>query len=214
MSIAQEPLFNTLRSEEQLGYFVQCFPLRRYGILFYSITLNSQETKFSAEHIDERIEAFRLSLLNIIRETSDSEFEKLRESFIRNKLAEDKSLSSEASRNWAEIKTSEYAFDRTIKTVECAKSITKSELLDFYENHLLMVNTKKLSVQVIGRSNTVDESVNQTDDEGHTSLFDKRFDQLTFVPLTKPDKGSLIQNINDFVSKLETYPVTKTNFDC
>lgn len=150
MMIAEEPLFDSLRSKEQLGYDVSCSLHDNHGILGYSITVNSQETKFSAEHIDERIEVFRVALLTIIREASDSEFEQYKESIIKIKLTEDNNLNEEVGRNWAEITTNEYAFDRAAKEVECLKSITKSEFLDFYEKHLLE-NTKKFSVQVDGK---------------------------------------------------------------
>ncbi|KAG4065756.1 hypothetical protein HA402_012434 [Bradysia odoriphaga] len=213
MMIAEEPLFDSLRSKEQLGYDVSCSLHDNHGILGYSIVVNSQETKFSAEFIDERIEVFRLALLNIIRDTSDSEFEQYKESVVKIKLTEDNNLSDEVSRNWTEITTDEYAFSRVIKEVECLKSITKAEFVDFYEKHLLE-NTKKFSVQVIGRSDAPNDAAHQIDDDVPMSLFDKRFDQLTFVPLTKSDKGAQIQNIREFVEKLELYPVTKTNFDC
>lgn len=213
MMIAEEPLFDSLRSKEQLGYDVSCTLHDNHGILGYSILVNSQETKFSAEHIDERIEVFRLALLNIIRETSDSEFEQYKESVAKIKLTEDNNLSDEVCRNWTEITTSEYAFNRVIKEVECLRGLTKSEFVDFYERHLLE-NTRKFSVQVIGRSDVLADSVHPIDDDVPVSLFHKRFDQLTFIPLVKSDKGAMIENIRDFVNKLELYPVTKTNFDC
>lgn len=147
MMIAEEPLFDSLRSKEQLGYDVSCCLHDNHGIIGYSIVVNSQETKFSAEYIDERIEVFRVALLDIIRETSDSEFEQYKESVVKIKLTEDNNLNDEVSRNWTEITTNEYAFDRAAKEVECLKNITKLEFLDFYEKHLLE-HTKKFSVQV------------------------------------------------------------------
>lgn len=147
MMIAEEPLFDALRSKEQLGYDVSCCIHDNNGILGYSITVNSQETKRSAEYVDERIETFRSTLLNIIRETGDGEFEQFKESLIKLKLTEDNNLNDEMCRNWTEITTNEYAFDRAAKEVECLKRITKSEFLDFYEKHLLEC-TKKFSVQV------------------------------------------------------------------
>lgn len=147
MMIAEEPLFDSLRSKEQLGYDVSCCINDNNGILGYSITVNSQETKFSAEYVDERIEAFRVALLDIIRQGSDSEFEQYKESLLKIKLTDDNNLNDEISRNWTEITTKEYAFDRTAQEVECLKKITKSEFLDFYEKHL-KESTKKFSVQV------------------------------------------------------------------
>jgi len=215
MMIAEEPLFDTLRSKEQLGYDVSCCLHDNHGILGYSIVVNSQETKFSAEYVDERIEAFRLALMNIIRETSESEFEQYKESVMKIKLTDDNNLNEEVCRNWTEITTNEYVFDRAAKEVECLKKITKSEFLDFYERHLLEY-TKKFSVQVIGRSDVLDLKLTttQSDDDIPLSLFDKRFNELKYIPLSKSGKGSNIQNISEFVNILELYPVTKTNLNC
>lgn len=201
-SIASNHLFETLRSKEQLGYDVDCEIINNHGILGYLINVQSQETKFSAEYIDERIEAFRATLLNFIRKASDSEFEDFKINAMYSER-DDNNLYDEVRSNWAEITSSEYAFDRIIKVVKCLKNITKSEFLVF-----LLANTSKLSVQVIGRSDA-----NQTDDVA-VPLFDERFHQLNFIPMSNSTKGSLIRNIPNFVSNLELYPVTKTNFNC
>lgn len=146
MMIAEEPVFNTLRSKEQLGYDVSCGLRDNYGILGYSIMVNSQENKFSAEYVEERIEAFRSELLNIIRRTKENEFRQYKESLAKIKLNDDNSLKDEVNRHWSEIITNEYAFDRSVRDVECLNTITKTEFLDFFEKHFH--NTKKLSIQV------------------------------------------------------------------
>lgn len=146
MMVAEEPLFNSLRSKEQLGYDVSCGLRDNYGILGYSIMVNSQENKFSSEYVEERIEAFRSELLRVIRELKEHEFDQYKESLAKIKLNDDNNLKDEVSRHWAEIITNEYAFDRAARDVECLNTITKSEFLHFFERHFN--NTKKLSIQV------------------------------------------------------------------
>ncbi len=146
MMIAEEPLFNMLRSKEQLGYDVSCGLRDNYGILGYSIMVNSQENKFSSEYIEERIEAFRSELMNIIRQTKDSVFEQYKESLAKIKLNDDNSMKDEVSRHWTEIITNEYAFDRSVRDVECLNTINKWEFVEFFEKHFH--HTKKLSIQV------------------------------------------------------------------
>lgn len=60
--LTDENLFDTLRTKEQLGYDVSSAIRMNFGILAYSITVNSQEDKFTAGHVDERIETFRFVL--------------------------------------------------------------------------------------------------------------------------------------------------------
>ena len=56
--LMEEPVFDILRTKEQLGYTVFSMLRNTYGILGVSITVNTQATKFSADHVNGRIEAF------------------------------------------------------------------------------------------------------------------------------------------------------------
>ena len=53
--IMEEPVFDTLRTKEQLGYSVYNTLRNTHGILGMSISVNSQATKFTADFVDERI---------------------------------------------------------------------------------------------------------------------------------------------------------------
>ena len=53
----EEPVFDTLRTQEQLGYAVSMTVRNTFGVLGISVTVNTQANKFSADHVDERIEA-------------------------------------------------------------------------------------------------------------------------------------------------------------
>lgn len=213
--IAQEPLFDTLRNKEQLAYDVS-FDLRdNFGILGYSITVNSQEPKFTVDHVDERIENFRNELASIIETMPDDDFNAIKASLAKIKLNEDNKLSEEVQRNWAEITTDEYEFDRPHKEVECLSTITKEQLLEFYRTYY-GDNERKLSVQVIGNaqakevecSNEVDAEFEKDEDLETRRM---RFDTLTYVNFSGKSKGNLIQDLGDFKTTLEIHSVTKTN---
>lgn len=145
--IAEEPVFDILRSKEQLGYDVDCGLRDNYGILGYTISVNSQEHKFEAEYIDERIEAFRAELVDIIRNISAEDFEQFRDTLIKLKLTDDNHLKDELVRNWGEVTTEEYVFDRHKREVECLKTITQEEFTTFYATHYTK-SSRKLSIQV------------------------------------------------------------------
>lgn len=57
--LTDDHLFDTLRTKEQLGYDVSSSVRMNFGILAYSITVNSQEDKYTATHVEERIEDYR-----------------------------------------------------------------------------------------------------------------------------------------------------------
>src|SRR5687768_8763303 len=101
MMICKQHLFDTLRMKETLSYETHRRKINDNGILGYTIEICSQEDQFSAEYIDKRIESFRVKLLNIIKELSDIEFERLKESTVTKKLMDDNKLKQEMKRNWA-----------------------------------------------------------------------------------------------------------------
>lgn len=208
MEIAGEPLFDTLRTKEQLAYDVSGSLRDSNGILAYTINVNSQENKFSVDHVDQRIERFREELVGIIERLSDEDFAQFKDSLAKAKLTMDNTLEDEIKRNWAEITTGEYIFDRAQREVEVLGSITKEEVLSFWRKYS-GANERKLSIQVIGDSNAraqrdeaepVDDSV--TD-----------FDNLQYVDFTTGNPGFLVKDVMEFKKSLEVYLIAKTNPD-
>ncbi|XP_031625679.1 nardilysin-like [Contarinia nasturtii] len=213
--IAQEPLFDMLRNKEQLAYDVS-FDLRdNYGILGYSITVNSQESKFSADHVDERIENFRRELITIIETMPEDDFEAIKASLSKIKLNEDNKLSEEVTRNWAEITTDEYEFDRQHKEVDYLSTITKAQLLEFYRTYYGNAE-RKLSVQIIGSTigngqGKESDVIAEFEKNGNLETRRKQFDALNYVDFNGEPKGNLIEDLMQFKTSLEVYSVTKTN---
>lgn len=147
MMFAEEPLFDILRTKEQLGYDVSSSIRNNNGILGYTITVNSQENKFTSEYIEERIESFRNQIHHILNQMTNNEYEHVRESLIKIKMIADNELKDEVLRNWSEIVCEEYIFDRNKKEIECLKTIKKQDLLEFLQN-TEKDNFRKLSIQV------------------------------------------------------------------
>ena len=63
-------MFDTLRTQEQLGYAVNMVMRNTYGVLGLTVTVNTQATKFSPDHVDKRIETF---FKNFISESLNDE---------------------------------------------------------------------------------------------------------------------------------------------
>ena len=61
--LMEEPIFDTLRTQEQLGYAVSMCMRNTYGVLGLSVTVNTQATKFTPQHVDQRIENFFKSFI-------------------------------------------------------------------------------------------------------------------------------------------------------
>ncbi|KAM8719591.1 hypothetical protein ACLKA7_005775 [Drosophila subpalustris] len=149
MMFVEEPLFDQLRTKEQLGYHVGATVRMNYGIAGYSIVVNSQETNTTASHVDKRIEHFRNSMMQMIEQMPAEEYEHIKDSLIKLKMVADMALSSEVNRNWSEIHNEEYMFDRRRQQIEVLRTLEKSEIVSFLL-HNELDNLRKVSVQVIG----------------------------------------------------------------
>lgn len=207
-TIAQEPIFDMLRSKEQLAYDVSFNMRDNYGNLAYSITVNSQESKFTVDHVNERIEHFRRELISIIQNMPDEDFEEMKTSLAKIKLNEDNKLSEEVDRNWGEITSDDYEFDRPEKEVECLATITKDILLQFYKLHY-GENERKLSIQVIGNPSietTGENEVSEVTEENGSHR--KMYNSLIYVD---DGRENSIRDIMEFKKTLEICPFSRTN---
>lgn len=213
MKVADQQLFDTLRNKEQLAYDVSFKEHDNFGILGYSITVNSQESKFSVDHVDERIENFRYELISIIENMSDDNFDAIKASLAKNMMNEDNELSDEVNRNWGHINSNVCDFDRLRREVESLSTITKNQLLEFYLAHY-GDKERKLSVQVIG--NTQVNEPDLSNDVGmeleiNRNSEARRFDALSHVDFYGESRGGLIKDLMEFKKNLEVYSVIKTN---
>ncbi|XP_002075540.3 nardilysin [Drosophila willistoni] len=220
MMFVDEPLFDNLRTKEQLGYHVAAAVRTNYGIAGYSIMVNSQETKTTVEHVESRIEAFRGKMLQILQTMSQEDYDHTRDSLIKLNLVTDTALSTEVHRNWSEITNEEYLFDRRRRQIDILRTLAKSEIVDFLlENEVS--NLRKLSVQVIGHQ--VAESEDDSDDGEESGVASsEEEDEDLFIALSNsldvkflPQEGNAatIVDIEDFKSHLDVYPKVKTNPD-
>src|SRR5580765_1281452 len=98
-----EPLFNQLRTKEQLGYDVSCFAINVWGILGYCIRIQTQADKYTTEHVDQRIEDFLKSFNKILEDLSEKDLDVVKEGLRQMKQCADIDLQQEVKRNWREI---------------------------------------------------------------------------------------------------------------
>jgi len=141
----EEPVFDTLRTQEQLGYHVTITLRNTHGVLGMSVTVNTQATKFTAEHVDKRIEAFFESFIE--KELSEEKVAEAVSALTKLKTRADVTLEEEMMRNWNEINNKEYLFDRPEKEVEVLSRIGLEDVKSYL---LPLLKKKKLSVQVEG----------------------------------------------------------------
>ncbi|XP_077862636.1 nardilysin-like [Saccoglossus kowalevskii] len=147
----EEPAFDFLRTKEQLGYVVYVMCRVTFGILGFSVTVNTQATKFSVTHVDNRIDSFLEQFAEILDKMTEAEFETCVNSLINLKQREDLHLGEEVLRNWYEITTGTYVFDRLEKEISELKQTNKQELVLLFRNSITGgTDLRKLSTQIVG----------------------------------------------------------------
>ncbi|KAL3267874.1 hypothetical protein HHI36_007015, partial [Cryptolaemus montrouzieri] len=153
MMIIEEPLFDILRTKEQLGYSLYCKQIETFGIMGYIITINAQATKNTTTYVDQRIENFISTMQETLNKMSNNKFNQVKRDLIKLKQCADVVLQEEVSRNWSEITEDDYMFDRLKKEVVMIETIKIADVRKFWEVTNILgdnQNYKKLTIQVVG----------------------------------------------------------------
>lgn len=148
--IIDEPLFNQLRTKEQLGYVVQCSPRVTYRI--YGFCFSVQSSEYSPIFLQERFENFISGLEELLLGLDEASFENYKNGLIAKLLEKDPSLSYETNRIWNQIIDKRYVFDFSQKEAEELKSIQKKDIIDWYKTYLQEPSPKcrRLAIRVWG----------------------------------------------------------------
>lgn len=165
--IIREPLFNALRTQEQLGYSVASSVKRDYKMLGFVISVESQEVKHPACMVDEKIEFFLRKFTDTLQSLSDDDFDTIKDAIVATKLATDTDLITEVERNWIEVMRGRNKFERSKLEIRKMENVSKSDVVKLYEEHFICPESvRKLSVQVLANI----DSDQETDLDQHVHL--------------------------------------------
>uniref|UniRef100_A0A8B9C293 Nardilysin convertase n=1 Tax=Anser brachyrhynchus TaxID=132585 RepID=A0A8B9C293_9AVES len=127
---------------------------------------------------------------------------------IKLKECEDSHLGEEVDRNWNEVVTQQYLFDRLAREIEALKSVTKSDLVTWFQAH--RSNKKKvLSVHVVGfGKHEGDAEVTAVSEVQNSSSGE--IPHLTFLPPSSLMTNiTSIKDIKAYTSTLNVLPYHK-----
>lgn len=200
--IIEEPMYYRLRTREQLSYTVTGYSLNNKNVLGYAISVNSSEDKNPTKHVIEKIHNFVTSeVREILTTMTDKKFETFKDTLIRLKSLMDMELSTEVERNWSEITSREYLFDRAQKEINFLETCTKDDLIKFYEDHFEAKALRNLIFYVVAAKEEEEDGdanndINVSNEgEGDSDEVVKTFDSATFAT---------------FKDNFELYPYLKT----
>ena len=140
----EQAFYNSLRTQQQLGYIVYSGVRSREGI--YSLTLTVQSALVDGAELSRRIEAFVESAIITASKITREELESYQEGLAVRKLEPDQRLTSQAGRFWGEIVESENEepmFDRHEKEVKAIRAVTTKQFGEFAKEFLSPGGSKR-----------------------------------------------------------------------
>ncbi|PLW56401.1 hypothetical protein PCANC_03414 [Puccinia coronata f. sp. avenae] len=130
----QEPCFNRLRTNEQLGYIVRSYTNMSPGQCALKIVVQSER---DPAFVESRIEDFLDWFLNEkLIPMSEHEFEEMKTSLVNKAVEDFKNMSEETSHYWMHIKAGYYAFEQRFLDGELIKTISKKSMEEFYRERV------------------------------------------------------------------------------
>ncbi|XP_060867052.1 insulin-degrading enzyme isoform X2 [Metopolophium dirhodum] len=160
--IIKESCFNTLRTQEQLGYIVFSSSSRSHGILNLRIIVQSDRTPM---YVDSRIENYINTIEQLLMNMSEEEFNKYKDALAVKLLEKPKGLMKQAAVYQIEIDTQDYNFNRAQIEVEALKLIAKDDIIKFYNDQISQSGPERHKLAVHVRStlkNTTAEEVDNS----------------------------------------------------
>ena len=97
-AMLSEPVFDSLRTREQLGYSVGSGPRNTHGVVGFVVSVTS--SSHGPAHLLARIDALLDAYVTSVRSTAPAAFEAHRSAAVAAKRCVDKSLAEEADRHW------------------------------------------------------------------------------------------------------------------
>ncbi|XP_010480372.1 PREDICTED: nardilysin-like [Camelina sativa] len=161
--IIEEPLFNQLRTKEQLGYVVECGPRLTYRVHGFCFCV--QSSKYGPVHLLGRVDNFIKEIEVLLEQLDEESFEDYRSGMIARLLEKDPSLLSETNELWSQIVDKRYMFDFSHKEAEELRNIQKKDVIKWYKTYFIESSPKcrRLAVRVWGCDTNMKES--QTDEK-------------------------------------------------
>jgi len=158
VQLAQEPSFNYLRTQEQLGYIVFCGLRLDMDIL--AMRLIVQSNRADPMMIDEKIESFLDLFEKQLREMEQAQLDRNIKAVVEGMLEKDKTTAAQLRRFSGEVESQFYEFTRTMDVARAVMQVTKDDLIEFFMAYIAKVGRrrKKVSVGIFGKDTTLPTS--------------------------------------------------------
>jgi insulysin len=138
--ILQTPVFNQLRTKEQLGYTVEAKAAEVDGLEALTFLVVSLK---SPQYLNQRIEAFLRKAKTILGSMTEKQFRTEKYGFSTKRFEPPRSLKQKAEKQWEAIMAGDYEFDQEKREKALLKKITLAELRKMFTKCLDPSNRKR-----------------------------------------------------------------------
>ncbi|KAH9915085.1 LuxS/MPP-like metallohydrolase [Fomitopsis serialis] len=150
--IMRSPVFDQLRTQEQLGYVVSSTMWVAATSMGFGINIQSTRAPW---YLEERVDAFLEQFRSTLAEMSQEDFAAEKEGLIVKLLERPKNLHEETLSFWAQIRQGYYDFMRRQRDASAIKALSLDEVIKTYDTFVRpstgRTMRKKLSVQLVSQ---------------------------------------------------------------
>lgn len=147
-TILRTPFFDTLRTEQQLGYVVSAgtMPVLDVNGLVMTIESPVADPATLEAHIDAFLDDYEAQLVAM----SDAMFADIQAGLLNNLRQEPKTLQGLSGRYWSDILTEKYTVDSTTEMANAIAALDKQAIVDFFQRRVIAGGDARLVAVSVG----------------------------------------------------------------
>ncbi|CAI5991840.1 unnamed protein product, partial [Closterium sp. NIES-64] len=136
VEVMSEPLFDTLRTKEQLGYRVDCGTRLTHGVFGFCIRVQSAD--YGPGFLQQRVDSFLNAFRDNLSALPEADFRAHRAALQVLKMRKDHTLGDETHRYWEQIWEGSSLFNSRQLEAVALCNITLAELCAWFDRHISM----------------------------------------------------------------------------
>ncbi|KAM0723354.1 hypothetical protein Q7P37_000340 [Cladosporium fusiforme] len=205
----EEPCFNTLRTQEQLGYVVGSGMLVLNTVQGFRVLIQSEK---DCAYLEKRIDSFLIGFEKELEEMSEEDFRKHKIGLINKRLEKLKNLSEESGRLWHHVASEAFDFDLVHRDVENISPLTKSDLQAFYRAyfHPDSPTRAKASVHLIAQGGSAASSSPAETLKNLSSTLTQALNQLGASTVNEEALSAKLANLDLSSGKADAQQILNT----
>ena len=164
--LLQEPAFNQLRTEQQLGYVVFTSVHTTGHDQLKGVSMLIQSDSHTPDDVQDRMESFVQDYItNTLPAMADDEFADQKAAVVERLREKNKNMVEESSKHWSEIRKRLYRFSKLDDVAAIVETLTKDDITAFVDKYMRKGSPDRTMVSVQMVASTHKEGLEATKDD-------------------------------------------------